>query len=258
MSLRRTTVSESPATFTVPSAAESAADIPPRYARSLGLLGAAGHHRLRAAHAAIVGAGGLGGVVFEILARYGVGRITIVDHDDFEASNLNRQLLSTMRGLGTNKAIAAAERALSINPEIAITACAQRLTDENACRLLSGTHIACDCLGNIRDRFVLERAAKQVNIPLVHASIAGTEGRLMTIFPGDAGFSAIYGEEREAPASGEETEKGTPPSTVWAIAAMQAHEAVAVLAGIGPPLRNTLLTIDLTSWRMQALTISQG
>lgn len=228
----------------------------PRYQKNIGLVGEAGQEKLLRSHVAIVGAGGLGGTVFEILVRYGVGKITIVDFDDFEEANLNRQLLSTMPALRTNKAIAAVERARAVNPSAQVIAHAQRLTDENADRLIAGADLICDCLGNIRDRFVLGRAAARLGIPLVHASVAGAEGRITTIFPGDRGFQAIYGDESAAPPSGEELRQGTPPSSVFAIASMQAHEAIAVLTGIQPPLRQTLLLVNLGDWRLKLLKLS--
>lgn len=230
--------------------------IKPRYQKNIGLLGEVGQEKLKNSHVAIIGAGGLGGVVFEILVRYGVGKITIADFDSFEETNLNRQLLSSVSNLGQNKAITATARAREINPDVEVIAEALRLTDGNAYKLIAGANLVCDCLGNICDRYVLERAAKKCGIPFIHATVAGAEGRIMTIFPEDRGLVAIYGEELAAPSSGEEVLRGTPPSTVWTIASMQAHEAISLLTNIQPTNRNLLLVIDLSSWRIQRLAIS--
>lgn len=229
--------------------------IEPRYKKNIGLLGESGQEKLLSSHVAIVGAGGLGGTVFEILVRSGVGKITVVDFDDFEETNLNRQLLSTVPLLGTNKAIAAVERARAVNPSVEVVAHAQRLSDDNAPHLLSGAGLACDCLGNIRDRYMLERSARELGIPLVHASVAGAEGRIMAIFPGDIGLRAIYGDESAAPTAGDELAQGTPPSSVFALASMQAHEAIAILTGTQPPLRQTLLIVNLGNWRLKRLNL---
>jgi molybdopterin/thiamine biosynthesis adenylyltransferase len=224
--------------------------------KNLGTIGEDGQRRLLASHVAVVGAGGLGGVVIEILARYGVGRITAVDFDSFEETNLNRQLLSTEGNLGEKKAHATARRIAEINSEIEAIAVAERLTDANAEKILGGCDIACDCLGNIRDRFILQRATRELGIPMVHAAIAGERGQVMTIMPGGPGLSAIYGDESEAPKSGIEVEAGTPPSSVFAVASLQAHEAMRILAGIGAPLRNEILRIDLSGWKVDRLSVN--
>jgi molybdopterin/thiamine biosynthesis adenylyltransferase len=227
-----------------------------RYLKNIGLLGEEGQQKLFESRVAIVGAGGLGGTVFEILLRYGVGCITIIDFDAFEATNLNRQLLSSENNLGTNKAVAAAERARTINSGVEVVPIAQKITDANAERLLSGADCVCDCLGNIRDRFIVERAARGLGSPMVHAAIAGEQGQVMTVFPGDIGIEAIYGKESEAPVSGEEIEKGTPPSSVMAMASLQAHEAIKVLIG-KTAMQGTVLCIDLSDYGMKKLKVEQ-
>lgn len=227
-----------------------------RYSKNLGTIGEEGQRRLFDSHVAVVGAGGLGGVVLEILARYGVGRITVVDFDSFEETNLNRQLLSTEGNLGEKKAHAAAKRIAAINSGVEAIAVAERLTDANAARILKGCDLACDCLGNIHDRFVLERAARSLKIPMVHAAIAGERGQVMTVMPDGPGLSSIYGDESEAPRSGIEVEAGTPPSSVFAVASLQAHEAVRVIANIGAPLSSELLRIDFSNWRVERLSVN--
>ena len=226
-----------------------------RYEKNLGTIGEEGQERLRRSHVAIVGAGGLGGTVLEIIVRYGVGRITVVDFDSFERTNLNRQLLATERTLGQNKAETAVARAKDVNPEVETIAKATRLTDENAIELIRGTDVVCDCLGNITDRFVLERAARELRVPMVHAAIAGWRGQLMTIMPEGKGLAAVCGEENAAPRSGEETERGCPPSSVMAIAALQAHAAIMLLCNESRPTPDELLSIDLSDYRTEKFRV---
>lgn len=225
-----------------------------RYAKNIGTVGENGQQKLLAASAAIVGAGGLGGTVFEILVRAGVGRITIVDFDAFEATNLNRQLLSSERNLGESKVAAAVKRASEVNAAVRVIPTCERITDENAARILRDADVVCDCLGNIRDRFVVERAARGLRIPLVHAAVAGTSGQIMTVFPESAGIEAIYGDEASAPDAGEELRQGTPPATVMAVASLQAHEAIGVLLGKGT-LKDAVLRVDLAAFSMKTLTL---
>lgn len=226
-----------------------------RYQKNTGLVGEEGQKKLRQSKITVVGAGGLGGTVFEILLRAGVGHITIIDFDSFEESNLNRQLLSSTSTIGTNKAKAALARARDINPNVVVKAIAERLTETNADRLIEGSNLVCDCLGNIADRFILERAAKGIDIPMVHAAVAGTKGQILTIFPDDSGLSAIYGNEGQGLSAGEESALGTPTATVLAVASLQAHEAIAILTGIQKPLRQTLLRIDLADWRLVRISL---
>jgi molybdopterin/thiamine biosynthesis adenylyltransferase len=225
-----------------------------RYIKNIGTIGEEGQRKLLKSHVAVVGAGGLGGTVFEILVRYGVGKITIVDFDSFETTNLNRQLLSSENNLGENKAEAAAKRAASINSSMEVKAVAERLTDSNAQKILTGAGLVCDCLGNISDRFVLERAARELRIPMVHAAIAGERGQLMTITPDGPGLEAIYGEEAKAPKSGQETEAGTPPSSVMAIASLQAHEAIRTIIDESRP-RDEILRVDLREMKIYKLKL---
>jgi len=226
-----------------------------RYIKNIGTIGEDGQKKLLKSHVAVVGAGGLGGTVFEILVRYGVGRITVVDFDSFEPTNLNRQLLSTEGNMGENKAHAAAKRAASINSDVEVIAVAARLTNANAKEILKGCDLACDCLGNIRDRFVLERAARELKIPMVHAAIAGELGQIMTVFPEGAGLEAIYGESGMALKSGQETELGTPPSSVFAIASLQAHEAIRILTGTRRGRGKEILRVDLSEMGIKRLRI---
>ena len=228
-----------------------------RYQKNIGLMGEEGLKKLRQSKVVVVGAGGLGGTVFEILLRAGVGHIAIIDFDSFEESNLNRQLLSSATTLGTNKAKAALARAREINPDVKVQAIDERLDQANADRLIEGSNLVCDCLGNIGDRFILERAAKRMGIPMVHAAVAGTKGQILTIFPDDPGLSAIYGNEGQGLKAGEESSLGTPTSTVLTVASLQAHEAIAILTGIQKPLRQTLLRIDLADWRLVRISLKE-
>jgi len=226
-----------------------------RYKKNLGFLSEEQQSSLSNSKVIIVGAGGLGGTLFEIFARYGVGGITIVDFDSFDRTNLNRQLLSSEKTLGKNKAIAALKRGEEINPEVKVRAIGERITDENSTEMISGHDLLCDCLGNISDRFILERAAKKLGIPMVHAAVAGSMGQITTILPGDVGLEAIYGDEGKAPRSGDETSSGVPPSAVMAMASLQAHEAISVLTRAQENLHGTLLRVDLERWRMERIRI---
>ena len=104
--------------------------------------------------------------------------------------------------------------------------------------------MAIDALDNMPSRFILERACRGAGVPLVHGAVAGFSGQLMTIFPEDAGFQAIYGNGETTPEKGIETELGNLAGIVSAVGSLQVQETVKVLTGIGRPLRNRLLFLD--------------
>ena len=218
--------------------------IPCRYLRNIGTIGLDGQIMLLQSTVAVVGAGGLGSTVIELLARQGIGHLIIIDNDRFTEQNLNRQIMSTEENLGEYKVIAAAKRIKEINSATTVTTFRERLTGENAQSLLSGAHVAVDGLDNLSSRLVVEQACRQLAIPYVYASIGGFNGQLMTVFPGDVGLSSLYGScSSTMPEHGIETRIGNPPATVAMIAALQLQEVVKIITGIGTPIRNQILLV---------------
>jgi molybdopterin/thiamine biosynthesis adenylyltransferase len=220
--------------------------VPERYARNLNTLSLDEQATLLKAGVAVVGLGGLGGTVVEILARLGIGSLTLIDGDRFEESNLNRQLLSTMDRLGMPKAQAGAERVQQINPSVSTRVHGLFLTADNALQLLAGSAVVVDCLDNLPTRFDLQTACRQLNLPLVSAAVAGASGQLTVIFPEDQGLAAIYGDPSGLPATGVEAVLGNLPHTVTLLASLQCTEVVKILLGKDNVLRNRLLLVDLT------------
>ncbi len=231
--------------------------IPRRYLRNIGSFGIAGQVKLLQSSVAVVGAGGLGGTIIELLARQGTGHIIVIDDDCFTEQNLNRQLLSTEKNLGKYKAEAAARRVRHINSAVALTVFIEKLNEENADRLLNGAQVVADALDNLPSRFTLEKACRYLGIPLVHGTIAGFCGQLTTIFPEDAGFCCIYGSSNELPEQGMEVQIGNPSSTPAVVAAWQVQEIVKIITGIGTPLRNALLVLDMMDGTVERINISQ-
>ncbi len=220
--------------------------IPEVYIRNQKSLSSRDQVRLLQTHVAIIGLGGLGGTVTEILARIGVGTLTLVDGDLFEDSNLNRQILSSVDNLGRPKADVAAERVLSINPAVETCAVRQFLSDGNAQTILAGAHIAVDCLDSISSRFILEQACRIRKIPMVSAAIGGTSGQATVVYPEDQGLSRIYGDPGTALPKGVEMVLGTLPFAAISMAAVECAEVVTIALGRPAPLRNRLFITDLT------------
>lgn len=232
--------------------------VPEHYQRNIGTIGLEGQSDLLSSHVAVIGAGGLGGTVLEILARFGVGIITIADFDRFEESNLNRQLLSSVTELKKKKTAAAVRRVNLINPAVEVRAFSEKITTKNAHKIIEGADIVTDCLGGLPDRFIVEAAAKKLKVPMVHAALAGFTGQLTTIFPEDGGLKLIYGGPAGLPKWGCEATLGTPPAMVIYMAALQANEVVKVLLKTGEPFRNVLLHIDLNAAQIKHLWLAKG
>jgi len=220
--------------------------VPERYSRNQKFMSCRDQLKLLRSHVAVIGLGGLGGTVTEILARLGVGRLTLVDGDSFDESNLNRQLLSSPAKLGQEKAIAAKARVLEINPAVAVEAVIEFFAAANGPNILTGADLAADCLDSIADRFVLEEACRKADIPMVSAAIGGTSGQAIAVFPGDPGLRQIYGAPNEAPLRGIEASLGTMPFAAMYMATVECAEITTILLGRPPELRNRLMLAEIS------------
>ena len=235
-------------------AALEAGVVPWRYLRNLGTVGPEGQARLLRATVAVVGLGGLGGYVVEALARVGVGRLVLIDHDVFEEHNLNRQLLSGEAKLGTRKVEAARRRVAETNGAVEVVVHATMLDRENLPHLLAGADVVVDALDRLPIRLILQDGAQALGIPMVHGSIAGFLGQVMTILPGDPGLRGLYG-DGELPEQGLEAQLGTPAATPMAVAAWEAQEVVKIITGRGELLRHRLLLLDMESGTSDVLRL---
>ncbi len=219
-----------------------------RYLRNFSTISFHEQSQLSQATVCVIGLGGLGGAVTEMLARIGVGHLTLVDGDRFDVSNLNRQMLSTEADIGLSKSDVAEKRVKSINSDVEITVHNIFLDSETAEGFLEGSDVVVDCLDSIDDRFVLQDAAQRADIPLVSGAIAGTSGQVTTIFPEDKGFELIYGERGQLPhGKGVENGLGNLSFCAMFIASVQASETVKALLHRGDLLRNRLFIVDLMS-----------
>jgi len=230
---------------------------PCRYLRNRESLSVQEQLKLAESRVAVVGAGGLGGWVLSLLARIGIGHLVVVDHDVFDETNLNRQAFSHAENLGKAKAEEARSRLAQTNPGVEVSAHRARLDKRSASRLLNGCQVLVDALDNVRDRLSLEEAAGDLGIPLVHGALAGFEGQVMSIFPGDGGLRKIYGNgaDEQDQALRPEAVLGVPGITPSVVAAFQAMEVVKILLNRGTVLRNTMVYVDLERGEFNRFTL---
>ena len=127
-----------------------------RYSRNMNTLSQEENESLKTFKVCVIGCGGLGGYVIELLGRLGIGTITAVDGDVFDETNLNRQLLSSEEVLGKSKALAAEERMKKVNSDVTVHPIRIFVTEENCDEIISGHHVVVDALDNMTARRLLE------------------------------------------------------------------------------------------------------
>lgn len=156
-----------------------------RYARQIVLpeVGGIGQERLRAAHVAMVGVGGLGSPIALYLAAAGIGRLTLIDDDAVEVGNLQRQVLFDTEAVGRPKTERAAVRLAELNPDVTVDVVTERLTAANAGKLLASADLIVDGSDSFETRAEVAKTAAKLQKVLVSGSVQGTDGQLIVLTP---------------------------------------------------------------------------
>ncbi|MBT2326529.1 molybdopterin-synthase adenylyltransferase MoeB [Variovorax paradoxus] len=219
-----------------------------RYSRHILLeeFGIDGQARVSAGHALVIGAGGLGSPVLLYLAAAGVGRITLVDDDEVDLTNLQRQIAHGTARVGMAKVESAAEAMRGINPDIRIETHCVRADDALLARLVVEADVVVDCSDNFSTRHAVNRACVAHGKPLVAGAAIRFDGQLSvydTRNPASPCYACLFPPD----AHFEETRcavLGVFAPVVGAIGTLQAGEALKLLAGISPSLAGSLLMFD--------------
>lgn len=219
-----------------------------RYSRHILLneLGVEGQERLLASHALVIGAGGLGSPVGLYMGSAGVGRITVVDHDEVDATNLQRQIAHNLARVGHPKAESIREAITAINPDPVITAIRQRADEALLDQLLPSADVVIDCTDNFTTRHLINRLCFRHAKPLVSGAAIRMDGQLSVYDPRDAAspcYACVFPPETAV----EETRcatMGVFAPLVGIVGTMQAAEALKILSGIGSRMTGRLLMID--------------
>ncbi|MEG1520801.1 MAG: ThiF family adenylyltransferase, partial [Clostridia bacterium] len=209
------------------------------FSKNIGTLTTTEADALQNSTIAVVGVGGLGGRVSENLCRNGVGKLILIDDDNFSTSNLNRQLFCNCETIGLKKAEVAKTELQKINQDISIDVKTTKLDEKNACEFLVGASVVVDALDNIPSRLVLENACATLGIPLIHGAVSGFCGEVAIDFPQNLTLSKLYRENSENPSS------SVLSSTCAVIAAVQSTVAVKVILGKISEKDDNLYLIDL-------------
>jgi molybdopterin/thiamine biosynthesis adenylyltransferase len=232
-----------------------------RYSRHILLdaIGIEGQGRLLAAHALVIGAGGLGSPAALYLGTAGVGRITVVDHDVVDVTNLQRQIAHNLSRVGQPKADSVGRTVRAINPDVQFDALVRRADEALLDELLPAVDVVLDCSDNFRTRHAVNAACVKHGKPLVSGAAIGFDGQVAVydsrgraapcyacLFPPDAAFEEV------ACAT-----MGVFAPLVGIIGCVQAAEALKLLAGVGRPLAGRLLMLDAQSMSWDEITIAR-
>ena len=221
----------------------------PRYERNLPALTEAECLLLRSKRILVVGCGGLGGHIIDMLARIGIGSLRVVDGDVFEDTNLNRQLLSQVPLLGVSKAKAAAEHVARVNPQVQVDAVCDYLGEENADALVEDCDIVLDALDNIASRRILAAACERAGIPYVYGAIQGWVAQTAVSMPGDGLIDKLF------PQGVTIRNKSVLSFTPALCAAMQVSACVKLLTG-RPVETGTVSYFDLLNQEFETIPLA--
>ena len=230
-----------------------------RYSRHLLLpeIGAAGQEKFKAARVLVVGAGGLGSPASLYLAAAGIGTLGLIDHDRIEISNLQRQILFDTASIGHSKAQTARTRLLALNPGIEVIAHDLELRAANAIELISSYDLVIDGSDRLGTRYLVNDVCVLLGKPLVSAAIHRFEGQAMAYVPqlGPC-YRCLFPKSGDgvAPNCAEAGVMGVLPGVMGAL---QATEALKIIAGIGAPLIGRLLTFDALAMSWQEFTFAR-
>lgn len=195
---------------------------------------------LKSKKVAVIGCGGLGGYVIEMLARLGVGHLVICDGDTFDETNLNRQLLATEVNIGASKVAEATKRVKEINSVVDVKAYDEKLTNQSGRKIICGCDLVIDALDSPRDKVLLEYLCEELDITLVHGAISGWFGQVAVVFPGDQTLYNFYEEQED-----KEDTYGNPAFTPALVASLQVSEATKLLLNTGDHMAGYMKLIDL-------------
>lgn len=219
-----------------------------RYSRHILLdeLGVEGQQRLLSGHALVIGAGGLGSPVLLYLASAGVGTITVIDHDEVDRTNLQRQIAHTEARVGRPKVASAAEAMAALNPEVTVRALVQRADAALLDTLVAEADVVLDCSDNFPTRQAVNAACVRHGRPLVSGAAIGLDGQIAVWdarTPTQPCYACVFPPSAEVPEVRCAT-MGVFAPLVGIIGTMQAAEALKLLAGFGTSLAGRLQMLD--------------
>lgn len=231
-----------------------------RYGRQIIVpgVGGGGQERLKGGSVLVVGAGGLGSPALLYLAAAGVGKIGIVDSDEVDVSNLQRQVAHATADVGLNKAHSAADTLRAINPGIEIEEYQLRLGPENAQTVLEGYDVVLDGTDNFPTRYLVNDACVMLGKPLVTAAILRYSGQITTIVPGTGPcYRCVFPDPPQPGAVPSCAQAGILGPVAGVMGSLQALEAIKVLLGTEEVLAGRYLSFDFRSMESHEMKVER-
>ncbi len=230
-----------------------------RYARHIVLkeVGGDGQRRFADAHVVVIGAGGIGSPAIQYLAAAGICRLTLVDDDTVDLSNLQRQTIFATADIGGAKADVAAAAARRLNPHVAVDACRLRVDGTNVAAVLTGADAVLDGCDNFATRLLVADAAYAARIPLVSAAIGQFDGQLAVFRGWEADkpcYRCFVGDDPERPGA-TCAEDGVLGPMAGAIGSLAALEVLRAIHPFGDDSAGKLLLADTLSLRFRTLSL---
>ena len=217
-----------------------------------------GQQKLLDSHVLIIGMGGLGSPVAMYLAATGIGKLTLVDNDVVELSNLQRQIIHTEQDIDRLKVESAAESLQALNSDIQIERKTKRLSKQELTIAVEAADVVVDCSDNFATRFLLNEVTQELNTPLVSGAAIRMEGQVTVFDPrqsGSACYRCLYQDNGELQQTCSEI--GVLSPLLGIIGSVQAVETVKLIVEIGETLAGRLLILDALSMTWQEIKLRQ-
>lgn len=231
-----------------------------RYSRHILLpeVGGKGQKKINEARVLLVGAGGLGAPVGYYLSAAGVGKIGIVDEDQVELSNLQRQIVHNTDDLGKNKAVSAQQSLLHLNPGIEVITYQERITSENIFDIAADYDIVVDGTDNFPTRYLLNDACVLTQKPLSSGAVFRFHGQAMTIVPGEGPcYRCLYREPPPPDMVASCQEAGVLGVLPGLIGLVQATEVLKLILGVGDVLKGRLLSYEALEMEFKTIKVQK-
>ncbi|KGM08146.1 Sulfur carrier protein adenylyltransferase ThiF [Methylophaga thiooxydans] len=231
-----------------------------RYSRHILLpqLDINGQQTLIDSHVMIIGLGGLGAPVSMYLAASGIGKLTLVDDDEVELSNLQRQIVHGQQDIGREKVASAADKLCELNPDVSLQLINQRLDKAGLMAATADVDVLVDCSDNFATRFLLNEVSREQNLPLVSGAAIRFEAQITVYDPRQAEspcYRCLYEDKGELEQSC--SESGVLAPMLAMVGGTQAVETIKLLTGVGESLAGRLLLLDALSMQWREIKMKQ-
>lgn len=232
-----------------------------RYSRHIILpeVGGKGQEKLNSSKVLVLGAGGLGSPVSLYLAAAGIGTLGIVDSDEVDLSNLQRQILHSTKDIGRAKTVSANEKLSALNPDLIVSTYKEYVNSSNILDIIKDYDVIVDGTDNFPTRFLVNDACVLTGKPLVHGAILRFDGQAFTIIPGDGPCYRCIFEQPPPPGTVPNcSQAGILGAIAGIIGTIQATEVLKIILGKGQTLKGRLLVVDALDMTFREVKIRRN